>query len=145
MLQQIEGRQMYQPTGQTTQPKKTNWGKILGIGCLIIVVILIILGLVCYFGGKKLLGVGIEAEFQEMKDEILANYERGTLEYDDAKYQLEMLLLLHKQEKVSFMEYIDISEKYDMLKADGEIDEYDAETLLEMIVDFNEDNSSLLD
>ena len=117
MLQQIEGRQMYQPTGQTTQPKKTNWGKILGI----------------------------EAEFQEMKDEILANYERGTLEYDDAKYQLEMLLLLHKQEKVSFMEYIDISEKYDMLKADGEIDEYDAETLLEMIVDFNEDNSSLLD
>lgn len=141
MFQQMNQYQPPQAMQQPLEPKKTNWGKVFLIGCLIALAIIIILGLVCFSGTKKLIGFGIEVTFEEMEDSVLTNMERGTPEYEDAKYEFKMLKLLHKQKKVSLIDFADISDEYDRLVADGEINRNDAEILLESIREFNEEHT----
>lgn len=138
--QQMQGN--YQPpTTGPQQQKKSNIGKIIGIGCLIVVVVGIIIAALLFWGGKKALNMGIEVTMKDLKTDVMANYEKGTDEYDEVKYQMDMLVMLSEQKKIGLIDFASISEKYDELKADGEIDYNDAETLVEMVEDFNKSHS----
>jgi len=141
-MQDYAQQGQYQPPiAAPQQPKKKSVGKILGIGCLVVVVIGIIVGGLLCWGGKKAINLGIEMAMKEMRTDVLANYDCGSLDYDVAKYEMDMIVLLAKQKEVSLMDFVDISDRYDELKIDGEIDIYDAEILVEMVEDFNESHS----
>ncbi len=139
--QQMQGG--YQPPMATPQQpkKKTSVGKIIGIGCLVVFIICIIIGALLWWGGKKALNMGIEMTMKDMKTDVLANYEKGSTEYDAVKYEMDMLVMLSKQKKIGLLDFASISEKYDQLKADGEIDRKDSEILVGMAEDFNETHS----
>ena len=85
--------------------------------------------------------MGIEMTMKDIKTDVMANYEKGSVEYDAAKYEMDMLVMLSKQKKIGLLDFASISEKYDQLKADGEIDRMDAEILVGMAEDFNETHS----
>ncbi len=127
-----------QPVMQTQPKKKSNVGKILGIGCLVVLILGIIFAAIMWWGGKKALGMGIELTLKEIRTEVMDNLERDTPEWDEVKYEMDMIILLAKQKKVSLMDFVEISDKYEGLKADGEIDRTDAEDLIDMVKDFND-------
>lgn len=133
----------YQPSLNVQQPvKKNSTAKILGIGCLVLIIIMIIGGALLWWGGKKAIQMGIEMTLQETKTDVMENFERGTPEWEDAKYQMDLLILLAKHKKVGLIDFTTFSEKHEILKADGKIDRADAEILLDLARDFNELNGS---
>ncbi len=135
----------YQPSLDVQQPvKKNNTAKILGVGCLVVIVIMIIVGALLWWGGKKAIQMGIEMTLQEMKTDVMANFERGTPEWEDAKYQMDLLILLGKHKKVGLIDFTTFSEKYETLKADGQIDRADAMILIDLARDFNDLHGSKL-
>ena len=114
-------------------PRKVKpWMIGLGIGCVVLLIVAIIVGVVMLRGCSMLLDVGKEMTVSELRMAIMGALEEGP-ERDAAKAELDELERLTVEGKVSLPKIIELSELLEKGQKDDDLSAREVQDLRERI------------
>ena len=116
--------------------KGAPWGKIIGIGCLVLLLLGIAAGAGCYFFMKWGVKEVQKQEVPKLVNQVRASL-RGSDMEADAEAEFEKILGLAREGKIGMMPFGGFQAKVQKAQEDGEIDSAEGANILEYIKEIN--------